>query len=439
MNRVETRLLAVGDMHLGRAPARVPAAVATAGRDAGGLGPAGAWSRVVDFAVAQRVAAVVFAGDLVESSNARIEAWGLLERGVRRLADAGIPAVAVAGNHDVDVLPRLAARIPGLYVLGGGGRWEQRIVGGEPGPPVRIVGWSHPGAPVHQSPLDDPLPPAQGAAAVSIGLLHADLDQPRSRYAPVSRRELQRAGCDLWLLGHVHQPSLADGADGPRVGYLGSVVGLDRTETGRRGPWLLRVDPTGRIRLEHQPLAPLRWEDADVAVDDLHDPVEEVEGAVFAALRAALARIGPELGNGGAVGVSVRLSGRCRDFAGLRAAVARLDELAIPAGSDRAGAFVAHVADATRPARDLAALARTADPPGLLARRLLDLETRTGGATGLLDRARAVWRSRTVGGPCQLLALAEPDEETVRAELLDAGYDLLERLLAGAEGDDAPA
>src|SRR5262245_1795132 len=118
---MEAKLLCIGDMHLGRRPARLPADLEV---DASELGPAAAWKRCTAFAIAERVDAVLLAGDVVESANRFFEAFGVLERGVRELEAAGIRTIGVAGNHDVEVLPRLADEIAGFHLLGRGGRWE---------------------------------------------------------------------------------------------------------------------------------------------------------------------------------------------------------------------------------------------------------------------------------------------------------------------------
>ena len=104
-------LLAVGDVHLGTRPVSLPGDLTDWDVDPRELTPEAALGAAVDRAIAEGVDAVVFAGDVVESTNARFEAIRPLEAAVRRLAEAGIPVLGVAGNHDVEALPRLAGRI----------------------------------------------------------------------------------------------------------------------------------------------------------------------------------------------------------------------------------------------------------------------------------------------------------------------------------------
>jgi len=447
-----TRILAIGDMHLGRAPSRVPALLDELGRDLASLGPGAGWLRAVASALELEVAAVLLAGDLVDSENARFEAWGQLQGGVQQLAAAGIPAIAVAGNHDVAVLSRLGPQLSGLRVLGRAGRWESLVVAGSGGPPVEIVGWSFPGPRVDNSPLDSPLPASAGDVAARLGLLHADLDSPRSPYAPVARAELEAAGLDAWLLGHIHKPSLTrDAGTTGWLGYLGSLVGLDPTETGTHGPWVLTVAAEGGVTAEQLPLAPLRWEHVTLAVDGWEEPATALEAETLAVLERVLvatpsasASASPgapatALPPDTTVGVTIELTGRCRDHSALRAAMQSVrDGAPVHHGGDTV-AFLAGFHDDARPGWDLHALARSEDPPGLLARRLLELEAGAEESETLVESARATLRDRATAPAFLPLEIAEPTPAVARERLLRAGLHALDRLLRQKEEGGATA
>jgi DNA repair exonuclease SbcCD nuclease subunit len=147
-------LLAIGDIHLGRRPTRVPEDVleSVGSKE---LTPAAALRRAVERALSLEVDAVLLAGDVVEQNDDFYEAYGDLAEGVKRLTRAGIPVFGVAGNHDVRVLPRLADAIPEFQLLGRGGVWEEAVIEGRDGSSMRILGWSFPserGARSHESP-----------------------------------------------------------------------------------------------------------------------------------------------------------------------------------------------------------------------------------------------------------------------------------------------
>ena len=138
----EVKVLCAADLHLGRRSSRLPALESGAR-----LSPAEAWLELVERAKADRVDLVVLAGDVVDQSNRSFEAWGPLQRGVRALKTAGIPVVAVAGNHDHDTLHDLAADVgdDNLVVLGRGGVWERWTLTDDDGEPLlHVDGWSFP-------------------------------------------------------------------------------------------------------------------------------------------------------------------------------------------------------------------------------------------------------------------------------------------------------
>jgi hypothetical protein len=420
-------------MHLGRRPARLPEDLAEWGIAAGELGPGAALDAAVDEAIRREVDAVLFAGDLVDADNRFFEAYGTLERALVRLQEAGIPAVAVAGNHDVDVLPRLARELPGFRVLGEGGRWQTELIRRDGEPALQVVGWSFPQA--HHR--DDPLVGADAVLArldptvPAVGLLHADLDLPGSVYAPVSSRRLAETPVAGWLLGHVHAPSpLA--APRPR-GYLGSLVGLDPGEPGPRGPWLVRIDADWRVHPEHLPSAPLRWERLELDVSELPAPAE-LEPALARLLEEAHERLRPD--GVRVVGCRVHLTGRSVAAAGLRDALADRPPTVLRRRLDGVLYFVERAVPAFRGALDLDQLARGDDPPGLLARQLRALERGTEDplCRELVGAARA--RLESVSGQRQWSRLDRADlsDASVRQLLVDEGWALLDRLVASGEG-----
>ena len=146
-------ILAIGDVHLGTKCSGVPDVVSSWGIYPEELTPAAALKLSADFAIEQEVDAVLFAGDVVESTNARFEAMPPLEACVQRLLDAGIEVIAVAGNHDVEALPRLASLLDGFTLLGAGGRWESRAITKNKALVAEIIGWSFGERFVRQSPV----------------------------------------------------------------------------------------------------------------------------------------------------------------------------------------------------------------------------------------------------------------------------------------------
>ena len=390
-------LLAIGDVHLGVRPGSIPEDIVDHSVDPRDLTPEAALGAAVDRAIADSVDAVLFAGDVVESANARFEALRPLERAVERLSKEGIPVLAVVGNHDVEALPRLAGLIDGLTLLGTGGRWESYRIEKEGAAAVEIVGWSFPERQVFSSPLDEllrnPLAPA-GPTVARIGLLHGDLGASGGPYAPFSRAELDDTAFDAWLLGHIHRPSLESKAAvdaAPPTGYLGSLVGLDPSERGVHGPWLIQIDGPGRVDVRQLPIAPLRWELIDIELNDT-TTADEVGDLLADAMERSARSSQAEGSTPLALGIRVQLVGATRDYD----AVARRAEAGSWNGLRRSVGdtlvFVDRVFERLDLMIDLEEISGGDDPPALFAQKLLALRRGGDERRDLLDRMRSELR-----------------------------------------------
>ena len=414
-------ILFVGDIHLGRSPHRL----AAAGLSTDALGPDEAWRRVVRTCRQGGVQAVVLAGDVVDQDKDRFEAWGHLHAGVQTLVAEGVEVIAVAGNHDHFALPRLADRIDPFRLLGRGGEWERLELDG-----VDLVGWSFPQRHHRQDPLAAPglREAVEGLrpGALSIGVLHGDLDTPGSLYAPVRRVDLEGHPLDAWFLGHIHQPH--DLTRQRPVGYLGSLVGLDRGETGRRGPWLVTPTSAGTLDVEQLPLGPVYWTELSVNLSqvDLAAPDDALHAEIAASVAGASSEPWLQDGDFQAVGCTVRFEGETDARPAVQSFLR--DRGPHELVFERRGLpwAVVRLLDGTRPRRDLAALGELRTPVGALARMLCALER-----DGVESLPREIREPLRAFGPAPWMADIEEhplpeDAVVVRA----AALDLLEQLLA---------
>lgn len=415
------QLLAIGDMHLGRQPSRLPDGLATRSQD---LSPRGAWWRAVQLAIEKQVDIVALAGDLVDQEDDLFEAYQPLEEGIRQLVQAGIEVIGITGNHDVAVLPKLAKHLSDFKLLGAQGIWGTHSIEKQ-GEQLTIHGWSFPKAQVTQSPLAGHT--FQRSPGLNIGLLHCDRDQADSVYAPVSSAELRGAGLDAWLLGHIHRPD-ALSLEQPS-GYLGSLTGLHVGESGIRGPWLLTIDQ-GRITdLKHCALAPLVWWPLNLDLSDLTGPSEAFE-RLLGHVRSldqmmALHDHPPE-----AIGLRVTLIGETDHGQAVEVRFQEQADQNWATGSIQ-HVFVESITDATRPVVDLSLLAEQSDHLGQLAHHLLLLESRSNDVTAqaLIQQARTRLSTTIEDRRWQLLSPVELTDEIIREDLITSGHRLLRTLL----------
>lgn len=363
------KLLCTGDIHLGRRSSRAPDRL-----DGPHLSSGEAWLRLVHLALEQAVDLVLVSGDLVDQDNRYFEAYGPLEQGLRLLAEQGVEVYAVAGNHDAELLRNFSSGsgFEGFHLLGRGGRWQKVIVQKQGGAPLQLVGWSFPGERFSDNPLTGLTELDLEPDLPTVGLLHTDLDQPGSLYAPSAAVELKRTRPLLWVLGHVHKPYLMDLTPGPVILNPGSPQALDPGETGAHGPWLVDISPGRPPVFCHMPLSTMRYEQLTISLEGEVSP-EAVVTRATSALRDLVEAAAAE---GGPLAL---LSCRLR-FIGSTTLHGRLEELTAGIPRDleirngRLTSVVEKVYCETRPAVDLEDLARAGGPPALLARLLLALD-----------------------------------------------------------------
>jgi DNA repair exonuclease SbcCD nuclease subunit len=419
------RILCTGDLHLGRRPSRIPL---TDDR----LSVRHVWTHVVDTAIDRRVDAVALTGDVVDAENKMYEAYGTLERGLSRLLDAGIPVVAVAGNHDYDAFPRLVRSIDAdhFHLLGRGGEWDAVDLPRDGAAPVRIIGWSFPEAIVTENPLRDAGLSAHDGP--TLGLLHCEAGRRDGRYAPVPRADLARSPVDAWLLGHIHAPD-PHRQDGQLQLYPGSLQPLDPGEPGAHGPWLVRVRSSS-VEAQHLPTATLRYEEVSVDTSGI-DTAGALDEAVLTTLQEKLADVDERFPAVCHLAVRLRFTGRTRLHRDIDAMAREMVDDLRP----EVGGTVASVEDVridARPDHNLPALAEADDPAGVLAQLLLDLESGAplGGDEADLLRSvdKAVEDVHTASGYEPLRRDSEtreaPDRDEIRDLLRQQGYRLLDEL-----------
>jgi DNA repair exonuclease SbcCD nuclease subunit len=434
------RIVLTGDLHVGRRPSRVT--------DEGlcrRSSCAAAWAAVVELALGERADVVAISGDLVDRENRFYEAFGPLERGLRRLSDAGIETVAVAGNHDFDVLPKLADQLSAerFHLLGRGGRWERHTVCRDGTPVMHVDGWSFPSESVLDNPLRGELPAAPTDGLPAMGLVHGDLDAPASKYGPLSLADLRRTCHRFWLLGHIHKPSLHEAEGCCTVLYPGSPQGMDPGETGCHGPWILDVNGQTRLRPRQVPTGRVRYEQLEVELGGT-ETVDDVRSRVIRSLCTHLVPACTDAGPLEFVSCRLVFTGRTALHRQLRRVAAEMaGELEVPVGA--VVAKIEKIDVQTRPAIDLIELSRGGGPPAALARLLVDLQSgaREPQSASLIDRLvhdlGDVWEARPYL-PLNYTADPErppeppPDDSKARRILLDQGLVLLDELLAQKEG-----
>ena len=256
-----------------------------------------ALDRVIQLCIDREVDFLVIAGDLYNSADHSLRAELAFQRGMRRLADAGIDAFVVRGNHDPADGWSAGLELPDavtVFPADGVGRCEV-IRDGEV--VCAVYGRSFGTRQVTEN-------LALGFARgdndpYAVAVLHANVGQREGwdDYAPCTVDDLRAAGMDYWALGHIHAAGRV--SDIPPAVYPGSTQGLDPTEDGPRGCYVVHLDEDGAIE-EFVETASIRWRGLEVdtselrGIDDLRSVVEEActEVRSSSADRPTIVRLG---------------------------------------------------------------------------------------------------------------------------------------------------
>lgn len=419
------RILATGDIHIGRRPTRVPDVQVAERASAARM-----WEAIVSRAIAEGVDAVMLTGDIVDHDNRFYEATGPLERGILQLAEAAIPTYAVSGNHDWDVFPRILDQLDTrwFHLVGEGGHWEETYLERDGEPLLRVVGWSFPARHVRESPLVD-FPLSADRNVPTVGLLHADVDVPTSEYAPVRLAELQARDVTLWLLGHIHKPQHWPSEGGAAILYPGSPQALGPNEPGPHGPWLIEFESRTSVECRQLAMSLVRYEECNVDLSAA-DHSDDFETCVNTAVSEALEDVAgddepPEL-----LSLRLKFLGPTWLCGCLDSLARQLDDLERSHGDVRAR--IDKYFNLTQPGIDLDEMARHNNPVGALARIIIAVERDEEDEALAALISDAVARLRDVYCASPYVALTDrgpkPDRDTARQILLQQGRQFLETL-----------
>lgn len=192
-----------------------------------------AFSTLIDCAIEERVAFIIFAGDLYDTDWKDYNTGFFFNREMARLNAAGIRAIVLWGNHDAE--NEMTKKLPlpsNVHVFGSA---KPEIIKFED-LKVAFHGQSFKKAETFENLVLAYPEPIHGW--LNIGVLHTNLQGTiHEPYAPCSLDELRNKGFDYWALGHVHQWAIL--SESPWVVFPGNLQGRHIRETGPHGAMLV--------------------------------------------------------------------------------------------------------------------------------------------------------------------------------------------------------
>ena len=256
-----------------------------------------AFVAIVDLCLAERVDALVIAGDLYDGDQTSMKTARFLSAQMARLHDAGIKVLKIRGNHDA--LSRISKQLvfPDDVTIFGGRPSTVLHSGGGMDVAFHGMSFSNPRAP--ESLLPRYGTPKEGA--VNVGIMHTSLVGAPGHdvYAPCGVADLHGHGFDYWALGHIHSRTVHAGA--ATVVMPGMPQGRDINEAGAKSATLVTVRNDRSIEIEERATSIAQferltvdissapeWPDAVRTIRSAMEGVRESVAAPHAILRVRL-------------------------------------------------------------------------------------------------------------------------------------------------------
>jgi len=222
-----------------------------------------AFVSAVDLAIAERLDAVLIAGDLFDGELLSFTTERLILEQAQRLTEARIPSFYATGNHDPSSMRARFARFDwpeGFHVFRTHRPERVEIVDDSGTTQGVVIGAGHESPRANEN-IASHFPVSVGPVP-HIGLLHtlvlsAATEQLHDRYAPCDTLDLRRVEYDYWALGHVHTRQQVD--EQANAWYAGNIVGRNPVETGARGALLAHVERGRPALTEFVPLSSVEW------------------------------------------------------------------------------------------------------------------------------------------------------------------------------------
>ncbi len=317
-----------------------------------------ALENLVELAIDQSVAFVLFAGDLYDGDWKEFRTGLFFVSQMSRLRQAGIPVFLVAGNHDA--ANKMTRKLPlpdNVRVLSHRKPETVRIERYD----VAIHGQSFAKGAV----LDNLACgyPSGDSGLFNIGLLHTSATgrEGHESYAPCTLDDLRARHYDYWALGHIHKAETV--CQDPPVVFPGNLQGRNIRETGPKGCVLVTVDDDHRVQLEPQAIDVFRWATCRLTAADIQTGEDLLD-----LVRSRLAEVS-DAADGRSVAVRVEIGGPCPAHRKLAAEPYRwTSEIRAVAQDVGPGVWVEKIAIATSLPPELACVDALDGPVGELIR-----------------------------------------------------------------------
>lgn len=323
-----------------------------------------AFERVIDAAIAEQIDFLVIAGDLYDVGLKSFESALFFNKQMSRLAQIGVSAYLVHGNHDAASKLIKHVRPPkNVHVFRADKPQTFR------NDDLRVA--------LHGQSFDSPEVtsdlainyPAPLPGYFNVGVLHTNLSaiSEHANYAPCSLETLKSKGYQYWALGHVHNRQIL--CTDPFIVFPGNIQGRHGKEQGDKSCELVRVTDAGLISVRPISTCVLPWVEIELDVSECDD-AEQVYDKLRLRLRTALS-LNPE----GITALRLLISGTTNAHTDLNRdpASTRAEVISVANECGNGAFWVERTQIATIPKLDRGALLQRNDPIGEVLRTMDEL------------------------------------------------------------------
>ena len=231
-----------------------------------------AWDALVQLTIDRGASFLVLAGDLYDGPERGVRAQLRFLRGVGRLAEKGIRAFVVYGNHDALEGWSAVRNWPENLTVFGSDNVGSEVVERDGERLAVVHGISYDRRDVTEN-LALRLQRGDGPG-VHVGVLHCNVGgvAEHESYSPCSLEDLRQANMDYWALGHIHRRRILREGD-PWIAYSGNTQGRSPkpAEQGAKGALVVEVDDGGVASASFAPTDCVRFASLTVDVSEMED------------------------------------------------------------------------------------------------------------------------------------------------------------------------
>jgi DNA repair exonuclease SbcCD nuclease subunit len=237
-----------------------------------------ALENLVNLAIEEKVAFVLFAGDIYDGDWPDFNTGLFFIKQMAILQSEGIKVYMVAGNHDADNKMTKKLRMPENVYMFSSKKSKTVLID-------ELESAIH-GQSFATGSTSENLAtgfPASKNNYFNIGLLHTSVDgrEGHADYSPCTLNHLINKGYDYWALGHIHKREVLN--EEPLIVFSGNTQGRHARETGQKGCTLITVKDGNIEAADHHSLDVLRWDRCEINVSGVEN-TEEILGLLKGAL-----------------------------------------------------------------------------------------------------------------------------------------------------------